>query len=1333
MAGMSATSSTDTGDAISPDYSLFRDKGALAFLLSFLAAFAVLLQFIFSDIDVQIAATEREQSGLVMSVYLRDLLTDLQDSRGYSAMFLSGDGAVLEKIAANHFHMGQDIKNYASIIGSGAASLHIHQRWDHLAWRIKALRVPESGDSSAQLFADHTAVIDELLGLLHYVGETSGVVYEQDNDANRLVNSVLMPMPILVEYVAKMRGLSAGAVARHSVYANERKELQELRGSIKAEINRISEIRDGRYEGDKKVVDEIKHHLDETLSATHHFVGMIQYELIEGGSAALAPGAVYEAGSLAMNAYLKFFDRTVSVLDTMLQRRIQSQTEHRYAVVSIAGVIVLMVLSGLYFYARSRAVRARTGQALQNTLSKLNLHKFAIDEHAIVSIADRRGIITYVNSKFCSISKYAAEELIGQNHNILNSAYHTKAFFRELWATIGSGKVWSGEIRNRGKNGALYWVQSTIIPHLGEAGRVTEYISIRTDITEQKLEQQRREQRTERLQRRNELLHGLTISHLVNEGDERMAFRTISQAAAVGLAVPRVSIWLFDEALGLLECAYQYCETVITHGTTSQLRVVDYPHYVTVLKSTRLIAADDAAKDPRTHELAESHILPLGITAKLDAIVRVAGRVMGVVCSEQLEHARHWDSDEQSFATAIADMVALVLERQARNRAEAKAHERERRFAGLVENMTDLAWELDAQARITYCSGSIERILGYRPDEIMTRTPFDLMPPEEGERIMQIFTELAAGQRPIVNLEHINLTKDGRLIHMISNGIPLHNAAGDLTGYLGVASDVTACIAVEKERQLVHEEVLRASHAKSEFLAMMSHEIRTPMNGIMGMLQLMEGTALDPIQRDLLATAHESSSMLLNMLNTILDFSKVTTGRLNLDPVEFDPCDLVEAVTHPLLLIAQERGIALSYICAPEASQRICGDVLRLRQVLTNLLSNALKFTERGSITVRVMTQGPTAGMNRLRFEVADTGIGVDPEAQTRIFNAFEQADSSTTRRYGGSGLGLALCKKLVECMGGEINMVSRPGEGSTFAFEVPVECRPAQNCGKLPAGGACGSAKEETVVTVRHRVLVVDDNQVNRRVANQMLKRLGCDVDQAVGGVEALERLAIIHYDLVLLDCQMPDIDGYEVAMRLRASEASGKHLPIAAMTADAMVGTRQRCLDAGMDDYLPKPLDINRLTELLKTHCGSAPGNPRSSDEREWAEGVRYMDDTFSRVEALRSLLGADFETMVSGFVDDSDACLDTMIRSLAGGDTKTLIRAAHTLKGSAGNIGLLPLSQLCEQVLTIARGKAKDNALAGTVDMAAFEWARLREGLRHMAAGGCETVDVSASARG
>ncbi len=1159
MTGMSVVSESNPSVPASASYSLLRDNRALAFVLCFLAAFAVLLEFNFSDIDEQIAATEREQSGLVVSVYLRDLLTDLQDSRGYSAMYLGGDVTMLEKVAANHYHMGQDIKNYAAVTGTGIASLHLHQRWDHLARRIEVLRVPKSGDSSAQSFADHTAVIEELLDLLYYVGDRSGLVLEQDYDTYHLIDSVLMPMPILVEYIAKMRGLAAGAVARHSVSANERRELGELRGAIKAEINHIEEISDRRYEGSKKVVDEIKPNLDEALNATQHFIGMIQNELLESGGSTLVQGALYDVGSLAMDAYLKFFDRTVSVLDALLQQRIQAQSERRYAVVLIVIVIVLMVLSGLYFYARSRAVRTRAEQALQDTLSKLKLQKYAIDEHAIVSIADRRGIITYVNSKFCAVSQYAAEELIGHNHNILNSGYHTKEFFREMWATIGGGKVWSGEIRNCGKNSALYWVQSTIVPHLDAAGRVSEYISIRTDITAQKLAQQ-------------------------------------------------------------------------------------------------------------------------------------------------------------------------------------QAHERERRFVGLVENMTDLAWELDAQGRITYCSGSIDRILGYRPDEIMTRTPFDLMPPEEGERMKRIFTELAAGQKPIVNLEHMNLTKDGRLIHMISNGIPLSNAAGDLAGYLCVASDVTARIAVDQERQSAHEATLRASQAKSEFLAMMSHEIRTPMNGVMGMLQLMQGTTLDPIQRDLLATAYESSGMLLNMLNTILDFSKVTTSRIDLDPVEFDPCELIETVTHPLLLVAQERGIALRYICASGVPQQVCGDVLRLRQVLTNLLSNALKFTERGSITVRVMTQETTAGMKRLRFEVADTGIGVDPEAQTRIFNAFEQADSSTTRRYGGSGLGLALCKQLVELMGGEISVASSSGQGSTFAFEVSVECRPEENCGNTPGGEVCGSANEEMAVPSRRRVLVVDDNRVNRRVARQMLIRLGCNVDEATGGLEALKRIPAGCYDLVLLDCQMPDIDGYAVASLFRASEAPGNHVPIVAMTADAMMETRERCLDAGMDDYLSKPLDISRLGEILKTYCvvkdSVETGNLQLNVDVNWCGIVPPdggdTDAMFSGVEALRPLLSVGFEAMVGGFVDDADAYVGAMSAALTREDSEELVRAAHILKGSAGNLGLTALSKLCGHVLEIARGNVWDRAVAGAVDAVALEWARLRDGLRSIA-GVCETVDGSATARG
>ncbi len=1305
-------------------YSVLRDKGTLIFALCFMAVFAILLKFTFSDIEAGREAIEREQNGLVVSVYLRDLLADLQEGRGYTAMYLGGDLAVLEKITAKHDHLKQDIKNSGVLIGSASVSLRLQRRWEHLSRQILALRIPVPGDSQARSFADYTRVIDEVLGVLHYVGDKSGLVYERDTDANHLVNSVLLPMPILVEYVARMRGLAAGSAARHSLPAIERKEMSELRGSIKAETSRIEEISNGHYEISKNVLGTIQAQLDEALKATRQFSVLIQDELLDKGGTTLTPGVLYGAGSLAMDHYLNFFDRTVTVLETLLQQRMHAQNKRRYAVIIIACVIVLMVLSGLYYYVRNRAVRARAEHDLRETLSSLRLQKYAIDEHAIVSIADRRGIITYVNKKFCSISQYSAEELIGRNHSILNSGYHEKKFFRELWATIARGNVWSGEILNCGKYGNMYWVQSTIVPHLDDAGRVQEYISIRTDITEQKNAEQRRAIRAERLKLRNEQLHGLTLSHFVNTGDERTAFREICRAAAIGLTVPRVGIWLFDEEYGLLERAYQYFETEDKRDVADFLKAVDCPYYLSILRDSRVIAADDAMQDPRLCELAGTYLQALDITSRLDATVRVAGRVMGIVSHEQLDHVRNWNSDEQGFAAAIADMVALVLERQARHRAEAVAHERERRFAGLVENMTDLAWELNVNGCITYCSGSIERILGYRPEEILAKTPFDIMPSEEGLRMKRIFAEHAAEQKPFVNLEHVNLTKDGRLIHMISNGMPLTNDKGGLVGYLCVASDVTARIAVEQERQSAHEAALRASQAKSEFLAMISHEIRTPMNGVMGMLQLMQGTSLDTLQRDLLSTAHESSAMLLNMLNTILDFSKVTTGRLDLDPVEFDPCELVESVTHPLQFVANERGIELGYICTPGMPRIVCGDVLRIRQVLTNLLNNSLKFTEKGVITVSVTTRNTGADEMRLLFVVADTGIGIDPEAQTRIFNAFEQADSSTTRRYGGSGLGLALCKQLVELMDGEISVESSPGHGSRFSFEIPAKSRLEQYRAVTSGGGMLCEADEATIEPPRRRVLVVDDNRVNRRVAGQMLVRLGCDVDEAVGGLDALERLAAERYDLMLLDCQMPDMDGFEVAKHLRASEGAGRHMPIAAMTADAMVGVRQRCLDAGMDDYLSKPIDIHCLEKVLKTHCEATACEMSSIDTDNTGEENQSVNDVLMCVQALQPLVGADYEAMVSGFVSDGDARLDTMHKALLDGDAESLIQAAHSLKGSSGNLGLSMLSKLCDQVLVVVRGNNRDALLKRAVDATANEYERLRDGLRRIGAGG--TVD-------
>ena len=642
----------------------------------------------------------------------------------------------------------------------------------------------------------------------------------------------------------------------------------------------------------------------------------------------------------------------------------------------------------------------------------------------------------------------------------------------------------------------------------------------------------------------------------------------------------------------------------------------------------------------------------------------------------------------------IATVVILKTNNVLTNRALAESAIRDSEAtleeAQRIAKVGNWRWSSSRDELIS-CSEEYARIHGVGIEDIhdlMKRQMEDVIHPDDRHRVESEFAR-AYESAPELRIKYRIVCPNGDVRHVQEIGRAVRADKGRATEKVGTVQDITEHILAEEALIEAKEMAELANQTKSNFLSTMSHEIRTPMNGVLGMLGLLIDTDLSEEQKKLAKTVMESGKSLLAIINEILDYSKLESGKLELEDSDFDILQVIDGV-RSLIGHRVKLGVKLLIDIDPGLPQWLRADHGRLRQVLFNLVGNAMKFTDKGSVSISASHRVVDGDVLELRIEVSDTGIGISDEAQAKLFSRFVQADSSTTRRFGGTGLGLAICKQLVELMGGDIGVDSKPDVGSTFWFTI--RCR----VGKAPALCVPDTLASALSWAQPLRILVAEDNHINQMLVTALIEKAGHHCDVVGDGLEAVAAVRTTPYDLVLMDIQMPEMDGQTATQEIRRLPGVVADIPIIAITANAMEGHREEYLAAGMNDYVPKPIDPTLLMEAIARVCPPREGNAEAvtplAEDRTEADinDIANVTPLFDEggLGALRGAIGeAKLRAFLADLTDESNKLLREIQNALVGGDLDTARKAAHGLKDMAGNFCATRVAAIAKEIETAA----------------------------------------------
>lgn len=769
---------------------------------------------------------------------------------------------------------------------------------------------------------------------------------------------------------------------------------------------------------------------------------------------------------------------------------------------------------------------------LRKSLKKVQDLKYALDQSAMVLTINKDAKIIAANANFCSTSQYTEGELIGCDFQMTDSNYHSKWFLQNLWDTVERGDVWKGELKNKTKDNTYYWVDTAVIPFLDEQGLIFQYVVIQRDITEKKRLEEELEQSNEAEFAKLYQQQQLHIAEIEERSAELDRF--------FNLSIDMICVLTPDGYIKRLNPAFSN-GLGYTKEELYSVPLLDLIH-PDDLKNTRkhfirLVEGDDIRNFENRCRTKGKEYRWMSWRIVLDKEKRLIYSIARDITEEKNATKRIEDLTYTLNQTAIVMIV---------NRDEK------------IISVNDKFCEVSGYDRAEVIGQHHEILDSFHHSDVFWE---NLMTTIESGKIWQGEIKERA--------------KDGSFYWTHTSSVPFLSANGEITQYIVIQTDITDRKQLEKDLRQAKEEAIKNAKIKEDFLANMSHEIRTPMSGVLGFSRLLLQTSMDSTQRNYAQSIYGSAENLLVVVNDILDVSKIESGKFQLDEVEFDLRKRIEDSLNILRVDIYKKKLELVLDIDPFIPRRILGVPDRLCQILINLVGNAVKFTKYGAIHLSVMKIDDV-----LFFEVMDTGIGIASDKLDAIFETFTQAESYTTREYGGTGLGLSISKKLVSLMGGEIGVKSKLGKGSSFYFSLPF---------KNASSSSSEDQNEETETLVLPelgqtlRILVVEDNLVNQELALIYLNMLHCNADLANNGEEAVLKLSEQSYDLILMDIQMPKMDGIAATLEIRKTDSI---TPIIAMSAHALSKEKEKCFNIGMNDYIAKPFKVEALRAMIIKH---------------------------------------------------------------------------------------------------------------------------------------------------